>query len=438
MNLGLNTSLKQEQSLSPQMLQSLALLNMPVMDLKTYIQNEIESNPALEIPEREFGEQQFEDNNYTLPDDRLDDLDSSSYEGIAGDKNLILENTATESETLSRHLEKQLGVSDVSDLTEEIASLLISNLDSNGFFVMSLEALFENKDYSQEEIEKALELVQSFDPYGICVQDFRQSLILQAKCMGMAKSDLEIFSNLVNNYLEQMKNGKEKEVASSLHISTEDLSTFWSILKSLTPYPGRNFSSEIDNFITPEFSVFSKNGAIHLEINKENLPDLEISQEFASLSEDPQAASYVKEYIKKAKDLINQINLRYKTIYSTALVIMEKQKDFFVYGPKALKPMTLKDVANEVGVHETTMSRLAQSKYIETDWGTIPLKSLFTQGVQTSQDGDLSRTAVKEIIKEILSANPKLSDQKVSDALLEKGIKCARRTVNKYRTELSC
>lgn len=444
MNQSLYTSLKQEQTLSPQMLQSLALLNMPITDLHEYIREEIESNPALEIPEREFENPvNSEEKPQALADDYLDDADASVYENLSAgfsgnsdEKNQAIENTSDSGESLTEHLEKQLGESDVSEETEEIARLLISNLDANGFFVMSLEALFENKTYSKANIEEALSLVRSFDPYGICVADFRQSLILQAQCSGMAKSDLAIFSELVNNHLQKMKEGKTKEVSILLKISEQDLDTFWNILKSLTPYPGRNYTKEGDSFIVPEFSIHAKDGSLVLDMNNGGIPELSVSSEFASLAKDSDAASYVRESIKRANELINQVKMRNQTINRTALSLMEKQSDFFLYGPRALKPMTLKDLADEIGVHETTMSRLSQSKYIETDFGTLPLKFFFTQGVKSSDGQEISRNAVKDIIAEILADNPKLSDQKISEKLLERGIKCARRTVNKYRTEM--
>lgn len=460
MELGLTQSLKQEQTLSPQMLQSLALLPMPILELKEHIQKEIEANPALEIPEQEFSEptlQQAEPNNY---DEGFDDADSSYYEGYdspsdsyysadaeeASDRaNQMLENTSEQNKPLKGYLLEQLGEVPVSEDVKGAAAMLISNLDENGFFILTLQKLFEDTNYSNEVINQAIKTVQGFDPSGVGVEDFRQSLILQAKNLGMAESDLEIFTKLVNNELEKINAGKLKEVSSSLRISEEDLQSFISILKTLTPYPGRNYSSDADTYIAPDFAIHNKNGVLTLEINKDDIPELKLSEEFCALSKNLQGADakatskWINEKVKEANLLIDQVNLRFKTLSNAALALMDLQKDFFFKGPRFLKTMKLKDIAERIGVHETTMSRLAQSKYVETDWGIFPLKYFFSQGVSSSNSpsGTVSRNVVKDMVKEIIQENNALSDQKIADLLKEKGVDCARRTVNKYRKELN-
>ncbi len=485
MDLGLTQSLKQEQILSPQMLQSLALLPMPILELKEHIQKEIEANPALEIPEREFNDskfastQQSESNTF---DEGYDDADSSYYEGSldsydsafkgydvngydsyssdsyssdsyfsadaeeASDRaNQMLENSASQSKTLKEYLTEQLEEVPISEAVSSAATMLISDLDENGFYILMPPKLFEESNFSIEVINEAIKTVQSFDPSGICVENFRQSLILQAKNLGMAESDLEIFTNLVNNELEKINAGKLKAAALSLKIEEEDLASFLAILKTLTPYPGRSYSSDTDSFIVADFSIHNKNGSLTLDINKGDIPELELSPDFCALSQQvkgPEAKEtnkWINEKIKDANLLIDQVNLRFKTLSNAALALMELQKDFFLKGPKYLKTMKLKDIADRIGVHETTMSRLAQSKYVETDWGIFQLKYFFSQGVgsTTSPNETVSRNVVKDMIKEIIEQNGALSDQKISDLLKEKGVDCARRTVSKYRKELN-
>lgn len=450
---GLQQTLRTEQTLSPQMLQSLALLPMPITELKQFIQSEIESNPALEIPEHEF-DNLIPDNSVSEPaerlDERMDDYDSSFYEnafsgGITGGfdpeasdrKQQMIENSPSGGESLSQHLLVQLGESDLSDTQYEIGELLIGNLDANGFYIVPLSTLFENRQYSQQDIETTLSVVRSFDPYGICVPDFKESLILQARISGMNESDLAIFSELVNNRLEQLKNGKFGEVGLSLGIPTQDIESFYSIIKTLTPFPGRSYDSHDESYIVPEFSIHRHNDSLKLEMNRANLPDLEISPQFSGLLEhndgqDKEAGAYIRESIRQAKTLISQVKMRYETLYKSALSLMEQQSDFFLNGPKFLKTLTLKQLADIVGVHETTMSRLVQNKYVDTDWGLFPMKFFFSQGVT-----DVSRNAVKNMIADILKENPGLSDQKISDLLAQENIKCARRTVAKYRAELN-
>ena len=451
-SLNLNQSLRTEQTLSPQMLQSLALLPMPILELKAHIQAEIESNPALEIPDSEYDLSQFEPEKERTLDDRMDDADSADYESLtyhdeeASDrKQMMIENTSAPGETLKEHLTKQLGEADISERIEQAGEILISNLDQNGFFILSLESLFENTDFTKEEIDEAVSVIQGFDPAGICVPDFRASLILQAKLSGMVDQDLHIFSQIVNEHLDRLKAGKFREVALSLRIPEEDLQTFFSILKSLTPYPGQNFSSDGISHIEPDFSIHNKNGALVLELNRGDIPNLEIAEGYEELAdtlsgkEAKEAGAYIRESVRQAKTLISQVKMRFQTLYKAAVALMEIQKDFFLKGPRYLKTMTLKDIAERIGVHETTMSRLAQSKWVDTDWGLYQLKYFFSQGVQTTfgSQESVSRNVVKDMIAEIIAENGALSDQKISDLLLSRGVKCARRTVSKYRSELN-
>ena len=448
----LNQSLRTEQTLSPQMLQSLALLPMPILELKAHIQSEIESNPALEIPDSEYDMNISGSDGSATMDDRMDDADSSYYEDMnysdpeASDrKQMMIENSSAPGETLQEHLMVQLGEVPIPERIAETGEMLISNLNPNGFYILPLEELFDGSDFTQDEISEAVSVVQNFDPAGICVPDFRASLILQAKLSGMAEEDLTIFSDIVNLHLEKLKAGKFKETASALRISEEDLQTFWSILKGLTPYPGQNFSADGINAVEPDFSIRNNNGTLVLEINRGDIPKLEITPGYESLADDlrgqeaKEAAAYIRDSVRQARNLINQVNLRFQTLFKAASAIMEYQSEFFLKGPRYLRTMTLKDIAEKIEVHETTMSRLAQSKWVDTDWGLFQLKYFFSQGVSTTS-GDqesVSRNVVKDMIAEIISENGALSDQKISDMLLSRGIKCARRTVGKYRAELN-
>ena len=429
MDYSLSQELKLQQTLSPQMLQSLALLPMPIQDFQAYIRDKIEENPALEIPETDLVQ------NYN--DDRL--LTWNADDEASDRKQSFLENIADDYETLQNHLLLQLGQSNADNTTAEIAEYLIGNLDENGFHIVSLDKLFEGKNYTNTQINKAVELVQSFDPCGICTSDYRQSLVLQAEKSGMAKEDIAVFSEIVNNHLEDVNNLKYREISRKLRISQEDLETFISILRTFTPYPGRNYTKNPQHWIIPEFSIHDVDGDLVLKINNANMPELKISPEFEALSDktdEKEANRYIKASVKQAQDLIMQVQMRYKTLSKTALALMEYQRDFFFDGPKALKTLSLKDVARKVEVHETTISRLTQNKYVETDYGIFPLKYFFTQGVETSSGENISRNAVKEMIAEMKNNNKKLSAQKISDILAEKGINCARRTVAKYISEL--
>ena len=494
--LGLSQTLKTEQTLSPQMLQSLALLQMPIMELKAHIQSEIEANPALEIPDSEFGDTTFTDGlaptslnakaqNDSASDleDTYDDADSSDYEAMsytdadgaslyestttsdhdatsyasydpnadpdASDrKQSMLENSSAPGESLQDHLLQQLGETPLPEHIRPICEALISNLDPNGFFILPLDQLLQNLPHTQSDLDTALATVQSFDPAGICVADFRQSLILQAKLAGMAPEDLAHFAALVNRYLDKLKAGKFREIATALAIPEEDVRTLYDILRGLTPYPGRTYSADFLSTIQPDFSIHARDGQLILDLNRADIPTLEISPDFQALADNlhgpsaKQTSTYIRSCLTQARSLITQVNLRFQTLYKAAAALMDLQRPFFLNGPRYLKPMTLKDIADIIGVHETTMSRLSQSKWVETDWGLYQLKYFFTQGVSNTSaapgaPSTISRNVVKDMIAEIIAENGSLSDQKISDILLSRGIKCARRTVSKYRAELN-
>ena len=336
--IGLSQTLRQEQTLSPQMLQSLALLPMPILELKAHIQQEIESNPALELPEREFDIPSIQANSdQTSYDDRMDDADGSYYEEASqqysdtysnaysntyetadpdsSDRfNMMLENTPSNGKTLQEHLMDQLGETSVTEETRKAAEMLISDLDANGFYILQPQQLFETSRIPQEIIDEAIHTVQSFDPNGICVKDFRESLVLQAKLSGMASEDLETFTAMVNTQLEKIKAGKNKEAAQALGIPEEDLETFIAILKSFTPYPGRNYGSDNETYIEPDFSIHNKDGMLQLDINRVGIPSLEVSPDFTALAKDlkgPQskeAGKYINGCVKQANLLIDQVN----------------------------------------------------------------------------------------------------------------------------------
>lgn len=471
LGMSLNQSQKQEQVLSAQMLQRMALLTLPITELQDRIQKEIEENPALEIPDEAISDIRFTNDvpqEKTVSDDpetsSYDDFDGGDYENdiydsnpnqTSGDfdpeasdrKSAFLENSASHDTTLGSYLMQQLGLTSASPELFDVASQIITSLDSNGFFTQSPETLIENPD-QKLLIPQAIDLVQSLDPAGICVPDYKASLILQARRKNIPRSDLEQFSILINEHFDNLKPARFPQIAKKMNTTPEDIEAYYEFLRTLNPFPGSAFASGENSFVVPELSIHREDGKLVLSINKANLPNLELSADFSSLAdglhgeEARQANKFIGDSINRAKLLISQIELRYSTLYKTALVLMDLQKDFFFNGPASLKPLTLKTVAERVGVHETTISRISQAKWIETDWGLMQMKQLFSQGVQTTGDTqeEVSRNVVKQRIEEIVRANTsekKLSDQKIADMLLEKGIKVARRTVAKYRAELN-
>ena len=456
-SLSMEQKLKQEQILSTQMIQKMSLLTLPIMDLQQHIKKEMEENPALEINEiDELGSSKLkkvetkEINGYG--EQSVDDFDGSKYEGLysgseASDrKNQALENTADLSQTLYSYLLDQLLVSNIDNQTYLTAEILLSSLDENGFFTEEPTKLISED--KQHLIEPAIKLIQSFVPSGVGVKDYKESLALQAKQKGASDEEMVIINKMIYDYFKILRPNKSKELSKKIGISEDDFFVFYNFLKTLNPFPGAPFASGNNSFVVPELSITkNEEGNLELNMNKSNLPKIEISSSFLEIqnslssSTDTETSKYISESLNRAKLLISQVNLRYTTLYNTGLALIQTQREYFLKGEKFLKPLTLREIAEIVGVHETTISRISKAKWIETDWGIIQMKHLFNQGVSsTNGKENISRNVIKLKISEILKANESkkaLSDQKISDKLKEQGIKISRRTVTKYRNELN-
>ncbi|NCB00580.1 MAG: RNA polymerase sigma-54 factor [Spirochaetia bacterium] len=457
-SLNLQQSLKQQLSLSPQLIQTFEVLAMSNLELQQKIRAEIEQNPALEIPnEKNISIERLAQRSEkgSIVDDYSDKSKfgsdytrlSSSYNQEASDNNQqFLEGALSSEESLQEYLLRQLGCMKLDEELYTLSHLIISNLNHNGFHNNELSSLAPIS--KKKELNKALLIVQSLDPPGIAVKDFRESLLLQAKIEGLNSTELFILEQLINDHLEKLRMGKFKEVSKIINEDEEQVELLYEYLKTLNPYPASQFDSRETQYIIPELRVKNVEGRLQLILNKGMIPELIIDENFSSLTgnkDDPhykETLSYIKEAIKSANQLISSIDMRNETIKKIGLLLLEEQYQFFLEGPKALKPLTYKDLATRLNLHETTISRAVISKYIDTDWGIIPIKELFSSALSTSASasGEISKTAVKEKVEEIIknhTGDKPLSDQKISDILQNEGIKIARRTVNKYRKELN-
>jgi RNA polymerase sigma-54 factor len=460
-SVGLNQSLKQQLSLSPQLIQTFEILAMSTLELQQKIRNEIEMNPALEIPnERVVSLERISEKENNSHDDGYGDStvydpdrysssirESSHYDQEAADRNqMYLEGALAKSESLQEYLLRQLGCLKLNESQLEMGTLIISNLDHNGFHQQPPESLV--KPNQKELLSSMIPVVQSLDPPGIAATDFRESLILQAKFDRLLDVDLKNFSLLVKNHLEQMRQGKTKEVAKALDIPEIDLTVLYDYLKTLNPFPGLQYSDQEIQYAIPDLIVRKIDGRLQLRLNSENIPTLTLDPEFSQLTTDPrdsaykETVSYINNAVKSANLLISQIQMRSETMKKIGIELIKFQHDFFIRGPRYLKPLTYRMIAEDLSMHETTISRAVQGKYIDTDWGILPIKQLFSSAIQTTDPGgeDLSKRAVMDIMQEIIEGHTggkPLSDQKIADLLAEKGIKIARRTVSKYRLSLN-
>ena len=462
MGLSLELSTKQTLNLSPLMMQRLETLALPLTELQAKIQEAIVSNPALEIPTSsdkslDVIREDFPSN--TKNDDTSDSSAyGSDYQGVydkeASDrKQKFMENTLSKSETLIDHLMESLHLEKLNEEEKEMGELLISNLDTTGFHNEDPYSLIEGSlnsellnDLNHEERENILEKmiikIQSFEPEGCCTTDFRESLYVQAKLKGLKKYLIPTFKELIYNELQNIRSKKIKKVLTNLKIDEETYEYLYTFLQSLNPFPGSQYNNGIREYVIPDLSIHVIEGKLQLDTSSNSLPNLTISKDFINLAkeiDDPATKKYIKEQAITAKELINQIDMRNKNLFKIGTILIEKQSEFFFKGPLYIKPLTQKDVAAEMEVHETTVSRLASSKWIDCDWGIIPIKNLFSNAVG-DPDTSNSKASIKERIKQIIEeydGTKKLSDQKISDILAKEDIKIARRTVSKYRKELN-
>jgi RNA polymerase sigma-54 factor len=449
----LRPALYQEQRLkmNPQLLQSIKLMELPVIDLRERIEQELDQNPALEIIEDQG----------TVRLDEYAKLKTSPGEGRRGsdkaseEHRRFIEGALTRPETLQEHLLWQLHLEQVDEELRAIAETLIQNLNDDGFHIEKPENLFKTE---QPRLNEALKLVRSFEPAGTCTSDYKESLRVQAAMLPDAPEGIEA---ALDN-LDLLEKEKFSVLSKKTGIGEEDLRELYEQIKTLSPFPGRSFAPADIRYVVPDIKVVRDKDELTIKLNDEAFPVLGINPYFEKLSEsqkseknakskstkktdteaDKEAREFAKEKTREARLFINHLNQRNKTLIRVAAAILEFQRSFFINGPKYLSPLTLGDIARELDVHETTISRTANGKYMQTEWGIFEIRYFFTNSISGTGSGGsrFSKESVKEIIKEIIieesPAGRQLSDQDISDLLNKKGIALARRTVAKYRKEL--
>jgi RNA polymerase sigma-54 factor len=436
----------QQLKMNPQLYQSIKLMALPLQELKFRIEEELQTNPALEVLE-DNSTVSLEDGDHETTEEQYEYFQDSSDPGYtrsgyddeaSNNKRQFMEGALSKPETLHEHLEWQLRLQPISDIEFTIGDLLIQNLDDNGFHREPLDAFLT--EYDPEMVRNMVGMIQSFEPVGTCVGDYRESLLVQA---GLDDSRPEATDAILRDYLDLLERGKYADIARKLKIDTEDVEEALEFIKGLTPFPGRLFSSEQVTYVIPDLMIVLREGQFVIIMNDEEIPVLGISDSFNSIGSGSakDVKRFVRAKVKDARWFIQSIRQRNETLLKVARAVVEFQRDFFIKGAKYLVPLTLKDIATEVGVHEATVSRITSGKYVQTEWGIFELKYFFTNSISGagSSGSRFSKEGVKEVIREILqneSGDKHLSDQGIADLLATRGIKLARRTVAKYRKEL--
>ena len=439
---------EQRQKLNPRMLQSIKILALPLAELTEEIQMELEANPALEILDDRSEvslETYAEDRADSGPDTWEDENADFGYASSRGDdddsKRKFLEGAISLPETLQDHLLAQFRILSLSPGKRELGERLIQNLDDNGFHIISPQELCPS--CRSEDLLELIAIVQRLDPSGTCTVDYKESLIVQAAINPEAPTGT---LETLRDHLDNLEKGKHAEIRKALKLKEAQLEAILAFIKTLSPFPGRLFSTEKTRYVVPDLRIRIEENEFVIELNDEIIPVLGINPFFAEFQKekkDKEAASFVRENIEKAKFFIGSIQQRNATLIKVAKAIVKFQTKFFIEGPRAMQPLILRDVAEEIGVHETTVSRIANGKYVQTEWGIFELRRFFTNSVPATASGTThnSKESVKATLSEILETeqrgdSPALSDREIVDILARRGIKIARRTVAKYRGEL--
>ena len=479
--LNLRLSQKLHQKLSPQQIQLMKLLQIPTANLEQRIEEELEANPALEEgdaidnvlddldkemdedkPEKEedtdledLGVEDYFDEDGEYPDYKTND---QSYDNRDDDNKTI---PITVGITFHEFLLKQLGIKKLQGDDYVIGSQVVGSIDDDGYLRRELINIVDDLAFSQniiateEKVEELLELVQTFDPPGIGARELQECLLIQLK----RKSTNPLVKTaiiLLENHFEHFSKKHYTKLESALGLSSEDLKSVIDEILKLNPKPGSSYSggnnARVHQYIIPDFTVKNENGELELLLNMRNAPDLKVSKSFKEMyssykeskeknSDKKNAIIFIKQKMDAAKWFIDAIKQRQQTMMLCMRAILDYQKEFFLTGDEMnLRPMILKDIAELIDLDISTVSRVANSKYVQTEFGTILLKFFFSESMQNSDGDEVSTREIKAILQVIIKEENKkkpYSDQKLMELLKEKGYEIARRTVAKYREQLS-
>ncbi len=451
-------NLSLQQVLAPQLQQSLLILQAPLLELRNLVQQEMETNPVLEelATDPEAPEEQkpaASDEEFKEEFDRLAKLDnewrdymaqSSSYSGRSQEdeekRQFFFDSIATQ-ETLQQHLMGQLNQTVLNAGDRKTAELIIGNIDDNGFLQATPEEMSMNTGIAQDDFETMLTLIQSFHPPGVGARDLRECLLIQLKREGR-QTALEY--KIISEHMQDLGKRRFPEIARRMGISVEQVQKCANNIAQLDPRPGAIFAQAPQNYVLPDVTVEKVNDQYQVILNGEQIPHLRISNTYKDImSQDGngnEVKDYIRDKIRSGKFLIKSIHQRQQTISNIAHQIVDRQREFFDHGTAHLKPMTMVQIADAVGVHETTVSRAISGKYMATPQGVFEMKYFFTPGYQTATGESMSNTSVKEAILDLVKdedPSSPLSDKEIVEILSERGIPIARRTVAKYRTELN-
>jgi RNA polymerase sigma-54 factor len=476
----LKQSLKLTQQLlmTPQLQQAIKLLQLSRMELEQFVATQLAENPCLEEGatespeeaasverERERTEEQAVVEHMSEAASIVDKApgeekgEQVDWEAMAryqesqatsastknakstDDEHPNYENMVTKSSTLQEHLMAQIGELDFDETEKKIATLLIGNIDERGYLTQGVQELCESESLDLETVDGILDTIQRLDPSGVGARDLKECLLLQVRNAHLRNGIVEL---IIENHLPELENRNFVAIAKAMKISLEEVIENVQIVAELEPVPGRQFGQSDTQYITPDVYVFKLGEEWVVNLNEDGLPKLRISNFYQKMMTDKKGKgddkNYVNEKMKSAEWLIKSIRQRQRTIFRVTESIVARQRDFFDHGVEHLKPMILKDIAEDISMHESTISRVTNNKYVHTPRGVYELKYFFNSSVSRADGQDVASESVKRMIADLIKvedARRPLSDQRIVELLEEKGIQLARRTVAKYREQLN-
>jgi RNA polymerase sigma-54 factor len=461
----LELKMLQKLILTPQLQQAIKLLQLPQLELSQTLQNELVENPCLEEITDEFGDEdvnpeeprETEASQNTETEVQVggevdfsvsDYFDTRSYDGrdlgyFTPDitPTQTLEHYVSEGTDLYDHLDWQLRLSDATPEIRDVAELVIGNIDENGYLQATEEEIAAYASCPPEVASEAIKLVQTFDPIGVGARDLKECLLLQLEPLNLKGTLVE---NLIANNLEEIEKRKFQQIAARYACSVDEIKETVKIIGELEPKPGRGFSGSQPIYIKPDVYVVKADDGFQIILNDDNIPKIRINNYYKKLLQvkealDKKDKAYLEDKLRSAVWLLKSLDHRNKTIYRVTESILKFQKNFFEKGVSQLNPLNLKDVAQELEMHESTISRATSNKYLSCGHGLFNFRYFFSSGLKTD-NGSVSSTSVKDMIKKLVGEEDQkkpLSDQKLSEMLKDFNIKVARRTVAKYREEMS-
>ncbi len=456
--LGLSAKLSHRLILTPSLQQAIKLLPLTTLELAEVLDQEVMENPLLEeipvqetLSTEELAQQEAKEE-AERPDDPLKEIEIEKFfedyfdDARRGRPSEVpeappIENTLTESPDLYDHLLWQLHMMVSDELTMEIGDAIIQNLDEDGMLRVSLEDVANMGPYAMEEVERSLAVVQSLDPAGVAARNLTECLRIQLRMLGLEDSPADV---MVRDHLKQLQSHQYAEISRQMSLTSEEVAHHLEIIRGLDPRPGNRYSPERSAYILPDVFVVKEGDEYKIVLNDDGLPKLRISPTYRRMLDEKKAGSeetraYVKDKLRSALWLLKSVDQRQRTIYKVSESIVRYQRAFLDHGISHLRPLVLRDVASDIGMHESTVSRVVANKYMHTPRGVFELRFFFHSGITSSVGEAVSSVTIKQRIRKMIEeedASRPLSDSRIAEVLGREGLPLARRTVAKYREEL--